>query len=278
MNIYQILTSKPHSIHYLNRYYKFIIACRDHSVNKHATKETYTELHHICPKSIDLFPEYRSLKSFPDNGIYLTARQHFISHYLLYKAYGGRQTYAFNAMCNQVRNKNHKRNYKVNARMYEKLKTAMSNISHPNRGTAVYRDKSGNNIRVSKIDPRVLSGELVGCNKGKPGTMTGKKHTPEAISKMENLVRTPEHCKNISKSKKGTTQSVSANLARSVALQGRIPWNKGKPATEDHKRNNALAQTGSKKPRRAIKTCNVNDTIFSNHLATTENSIATCDS
>lgn len=261
MNILAILKSKPHNIHYLNRYYRFITECRSH--NK---KLEYNELHHICPKSKDLFPEYKSLKQYPDNGIRLTARQHFIAHYMLFRAYGGRQTYAFNAMCNQVNNPNQKRDYKINSKMYAKLKSEMSSQSHPNRGTAVYQDKDGNRLRVSTKDPRVLSKELISTSAGRKGSMAGKKHTPEAITKLHNLVRSEEHCKNISKSKTGTTQPLSANLARSATLKGRVPWNKGKAATEEHKKNNAAAQTGLKRKKRVVDTDNTDNFTLVSHL------------
>jgi hypothetical protein len=262
MNIYDILKTKPHNIHYLNRYYRFITDCRSH--NK---KLDYSELHHICPKSKDLFPEYKSLKQYPENGIRLSARQHFIAHYMLFRAYGGRQTYAFNAMCNQVNNPNQNRDYKINSKMYSKLKAEMSNQSHPNRGTAVYQDKDGNRMRISTTDPRVISGDLVSTTKGH--SHAGWKHSEENKQKMRDRERTPEHCKNISKAKIGKTQPLSANIARSESLKGRVPWNKDKAATEEHKKNNAAAQTGLKRKRRVVDTNNADNLTLISHQTPT---------
>ena len=42
-----------------------------------------TELHHVLPKS--MFPEYKNLREHSWNGVYLTAREHFICHWLLTK-------------------------------------------------------------------------------------------------------------------------------------------------------------------------------------------------
>jgi integrase len=83
MDLYAILSQRPHNVHYLNRYIKFINACKQTNQN---LKE-YTEKHHICPKSKSLFPEYKSFKTHPWNLAILTYRQHVIAHILLYKIY-----------------------------------------------------------------------------------------------------------------------------------------------------------------------------------------------
>jgi len=82
------------------------------------SKDTYTENHHIIPKSIDGSDE-------PSNMILLTGREHYISHLILWKAYGKEMTYAFWMMSN---NKN---KYKsLTSKQYEELKKQHSkNIS-----------------------------------------------------------------------------------------------------------------------------------------------------
>lgn len=114
MDIYSILVSKPHNYHYLKRYYRFI------SNTKNTTEDgVLCESHHICPKASDLFPEYESFKDNPWNKITLTARQHFIAHWLLAKAYGGSQIYAFWSMTTRQSRSSAKRNYIVSSRVYE---------------------------------------------------------------------------------------------------------------------------------------------------------------
>lgn len=61
-----------------------------HKLNKNYI---YYELHHIKPKS--LFPELSNLKLNPNNGILLTAKEHFICHLLLQKIYGEKMIQAF---------------------------------------------------------------------------------------------------------------------------------------------------------------------------------------
>lgn len=96
VDIYSILSSKPHNKHYLNRYFNFIQQCCQ--ANLLLPEGTYTEKHHICPKASDLFPEYKDFRTNKWNKIALTARQHFIAHWMLWKAYSGSQTIAFSMM------------------------------------------------------------------------------------------------------------------------------------------------------------------------------------
>jgi len=121
MDIYTVLSSKPHNPHYLNRYYKFISSIQNTDENG-----VLYELHHICPKASDLFPEYKSFKEHPWNKIKLTARQHFISHWMLAKAYGNSQTYAFWSMTTKQSRKSAKREYIVSSRVYEYSKKMQS--------------------------------------------------------------------------------------------------------------------------------------------------------
>lgn len=77
MTIYNILYNKPHNPHYLKRYIKFISNLKDQTI-----RDSYSEKHHIAPKS--MFPELRNDKN---NLVRITARQHFVAHWLLWKAY-----------------------------------------------------------------------------------------------------------------------------------------------------------------------------------------------
>lgn len=182
-DIYSILSSKPHNPHYLNRYWKFI-----QSFNNQTKIKGITENHHICPKSADLFPEYKSLKDNLWNSIHLTKRQHFIAHYLLSKSYGGRQIYAFWAMCNtQSPTDDRSRTYKISSKIYEQSKNIFIEKSYKDRtGKATYVDNIGNKITCSTKDPRVISGELISVSFGrkyKPRSKESKNRTSIALKK-----------------------------------------------------------------------------------------------
>jgi DNA-directed RNA polymerase subunit RPC12/RpoP len=81
----------------------------------------YYELHHILPKS--LFPEISNLNEYPENGVLLTAREHFFCHQLLEKIYPGKQMLlSLWRLANDGQN-----NYCIkNSREYERLKIRFS--------------------------------------------------------------------------------------------------------------------------------------------------------
>lgn len=57
--------------------------------------EGYTEKHHIIPKCI-------GGEDVPENIVELTAREHFLAHWLLAREYGGKLWYAFKFMCTGI--------------------------------------------------------------------------------------------------------------------------------------------------------------------------------
>lgn len=89
-NYKEILKTIPHNTHQLNRYIKFV----DH-ILKNPPKDDYTEKHHICPKSKNYFPQYKSFTENPWNLVVMSPRQHFIAHRMLWKSYGGLMARAF---------------------------------------------------------------------------------------------------------------------------------------------------------------------------------------
>lgn len=98
------------SEYYLQRYINFIKSIKD----KGKRELDYHENHHIIPKS------------FVENNITveLTGREHFIAHWILMRAFGGKMTYAFNRLCESSKNKNLKNrdNFKISSRVYEELR------------------------------------------------------------------------------------------------------------------------------------------------------------
>lgn len=186
MNIYSILSSKPHNPHYLDKYVRFIAACQQQNINYTG----YAERHHICPKAKDMFPEYASFKIHSWNCATLTARQHFIAHMMLWKVYNN-QSMTFSAYyLKKIKNQ------KINSKMYEilkikRLKFLSEYFQDVNKGLVNIKDTHGNikkitieefnsgeykgqhaetvvvtdgnkSFRVPYNDPRYLSGELVG--------------------------------------------------------------------------------------------------------------------
>ena len=116
MDIYTILSSKEHNPHYLKRYYDFVMGIKAKDQNGE-----FMHKHHICPKSQYFFPEYKSLHNNPWNKVVMTPRQHYVAHWMLWKAYGGTMAHAFWMM--------HKAGTKRNSRTFEMLSIDRSKLS-----------------------------------------------------------------------------------------------------------------------------------------------------
>lgn len=113
--------------------------------NKGIKKGTYTENHHILPKSF--WPQYKCFKENPWNKASLTTRQHFIAHMLLAYALGGKLWYAY--FCMAKMNINGKRDsFYINSRLYERLKNEMSNITKDTK----WINKDGKGLMVSESE------------------------------------------------------------------------------------------------------------------------------
>ena len=114
MNIYRLPT--PKSSHYLNRYIKFITFAKQLVAN-----DKYIESHHILPQSM-------GGSNDDDNLVKLSARQHYLAHWMLWKAYKSKEmTFAFFSMSNQS-NQYQGRTCKINSRIYENLRNEFSTL------------------------------------------------------------------------------------------------------------------------------------------------------
>lgn len=127
MSIYtKILRSVKHDKRHLDRYINFMTFCERYN-NKNTKQEVYVA-HHICPR--EMFPEYESFGKNPWNRIYLTERQHFIAHIMLWKVYGNKSmTFAANMLSNF-------QGIRYTSRLYERLRLDFrKSISETNKGS-----------------------------------------------------------------------------------------------------------------------------------------------
>lgn len=99
----------PKSQHYYNRYIKFIESRKNRSINQDFEK------HHILPKSLGGSDEISNI-------IKLTYREHFIAHWLLWKAYqNDKMTHAFWYMTQR-------KMHRLSSKIYESLKLSRLEI------------------------------------------------------------------------------------------------------------------------------------------------------
>jgi len=103
---------------YTNWYYSIV-----YNAQNRISPNTYTEKHHIIPKSL-------GGSNHPSNIVVLTAREHFICHWLLTKmvteSNKRKMIYAWWAMANQKRPDQIR--YKVSGRKYQRIKEQAINL------------------------------------------------------------------------------------------------------------------------------------------------------
>lgn len=105
---------KPTNTKY-ERWYNLLI---ENAKNRELTEDTYYEKHHIIPKSFGGTND-------PSNLVKLLAKEHFIAHMLLWKMKFGKEYHSKMAFAMSMMNtgsKTHKRDKKLNSRMYESLR------------------------------------------------------------------------------------------------------------------------------------------------------------
>lgn len=179
-NLFEILSSKSQNTHFIDRYIKFVKSCD--RINTH--QDGYTEIHHVCPKANDLFPEYDNLEIYKWNSVRLTARQHIIAHVMLWKIFGGSQTYAIDCMLGKfnsdsnIRLENRKVPPSIKIRYEAKIREELSIIKgEARKGKAVFKDENNIKYLLDIDDPKIKELNLVGNN-------TGNTHSEEAKQKM----------------------------------------------------------------------------------------------
>lgn len=167
-DIYSILSSKSHNPHYLKRYFKFIQWCQENP-----TVDEYVEKHHICPKSVDLFPEYASFSDHRWNQVSLTAREHIMAHIMLWKAYGGRMSMALECMLGNFNSEtnallsNRKIPTAIEIRYLARVRKEAAKLrGEHHRGKATFKNSSGERFFLSVDDPIIQELGLVGYRRG----------------------------------------------------------------------------------------------------------------
>ena len=182
---------------------------------KHRTTQGYTERHHIIPQSL-------GGSNDKENLVDLTAREHFICHWLLLKmvdgAARGKMLYALHGM--KAENRYQERySSKITSRVYEKYRIehaanhskTMKGRVPPNKGRAMSDEQKQKLRKIALARPPMTS---------------------ETKEKMRQALL-------------GKTHSVETKMKQSLALKGK---HKG-PMSEEGKRKRSLKQTGIPKSK-----------------------------
>lgn len=136
--------------------------------------EGYIETHHIIPKCIGGSNEV-------DNLVRLTAREHFLCHWLLARMHptNAKLAYAFWAMCNQKNSRQDR--YVPSSRIYQEAK----------EGAAIAtsrRVKGSNNPKQSERMLLNNPNNMPGVKERQRAIKLGKEKSPETIEKMRQVM------------------------------------------------------------------------------------------
>jgi len=160
----------PVNQHHLIRYLKFVLSQPAASV---------VENHHILPKAPGLFPQFTSLAKHPWNTAPLSPRAHYIAHAILWRALpGNRDTrFGFWAMCTGTRDG---RTYKINSRMFEKLRiehrnSDFSHLSEAAKGRKfITRGGVTKRVKIENLQPYLDDSWVIGTPPGLMGNTNAK--------------------------------------------------------------------------------------------------------
>ena len=192
---------------YTKLYYQIITPTLNRELN------TYKELHHIIPRSLGGTDE-------KDNLTYLTAREHFICHWLLVKMTEGqarsKMIYALQGMRAQ-NNSQQRYETKITSRVYEH-----------------YR------IEHARIHSETMKGRPA-WNKGIPQTEEHKEKNRQAA--LKRAPKSEETIEKWKKSREGYMHSDETKLKQSLASKGKP---KG-PQSEEHRKAISEGGKGIKK-------------------------------
>lgn len=186
----------------------------------------YSENHHIIPKSL-------SGQNNKENIVRLTAREHFIVHWLLMKMVSEtkhvfQMANAFNRMLSKGRDDQFR--YYPSSKIYE----------------------------LARIESNIKRKGMPSSNKGKPSPFKGRTHSEESKKKVGNANRGKKRSEETKKklSVAGKIRKHSEETKKKMSesakgprpnAKGRIAWNKGKKHSEETKKKIGDTQRGKPK-------------------------------
>lgn len=192
---------------YTETYIRLIVS----RMGREIDPETYYEKHHIIPRCMNWSDE-------PFNMVSLTAREHFVAHWLLTKmcktkSHKSKMVFAFGRFFQQSYER------RFSSHDFDKIRNAWHDTEHPRKGSTMPEERK-NQMRIE--------------NAGEGNPFWGKKHTEAAKKKMKagakrRLKDDPDHVNRASeaaaKKKRGVphTEEHRARLSEAAKRRKRVP-------------------------------------------------------
>lgn len=193
MTLLDTLSSIPNNPLYVNRYHTFITRCVEYN-SAHLSSGTYSELHHVLPKSI--WPEYEACNW---NIVKLTARQHYIAHFILSKAFTGKPGLQMNCAFGMMSTANEHQS-RVTSVLYKLSKQRRADT------WAEFFSGSNNPFFGKTHSPETIE-KIRAANLGKPQSDETKE---KRASKLRGLKRSEEFKQRLSAANKGNKNSLGS--------------------------------------------------------------------
>lgn len=228
----------------MNKYKKWYQDITDRGKNRKLN--TYTESHHILPRSLGGSDDSSNITQ-------LTAREHFICHWLLIKIYkdGDEHWKMLNALrIMKAENKNQSRyETKITSRVYEYLKEEYSKIQSVKmlgENNPMYGKMPSEEIRQKTRERVILDNPArkPGASQKISNSKIGKKRDEFDQEWLENL------SKNHKSKKEGFDGSLSEETKKRIGDKLR-----GRKQTEEEKKIRSIANLGKKKAKKLCPRC-----------------------
>lgn len=199
----------------VNKYTRIYYILIERAKSRTILKETYTEKHHIIPRSL-------GGNNSNDNIAVLTAKEHYICHLLLIRMTAGsnKTKMRYAAYKLTLKNAHQQQRYKVTGKQYQYLKEQMA----------------------------IANSERTGPNLGKSMSQKTKDKISNSLKGRSTGPKTAEHRRKISLSKTGLKQSQETKDKRARLLIG-------KKRSDDTKIKMGEWQRGVPKPKVSCKYC-----------------------
>jgi hypothetical protein len=217
---------------------------------KHRDLDDYTESHHIIPESL-------GGSDAPENLVNLTAREHFLCHWLLVKTTTGEDHYKMlNALRMMRAEKQGQKRYKtkITARVYDRIKKEYAQLQsqrYSGENNPMYGDKFYRSDEGKKRQREAVMGEKNGSKKE-----TARKKIADSKIGKARAPFTDDWLANMSKSKQGENNPNFGKKASDKTRKLQSLKATGRKQSAETIQKKADAVRGSKREKKLCPHCN----------------------